>query len=79
MHWLPIICLLGIGGWQVAAHYEDFFTSDPAQRDAVRQCFKENHQFDPRDSTAREACLNNHILRLENVPLVRFTPSGQLN
>jgi hypothetical protein len=64
---MRLVLLAGIAGIMVvfaaggrpAAVWEtlqQIYPSDPAQRQALDQCFLEDHRFDRLDRTAREAC-----------------------
>lgn len=64
MRWFPIICYLGIGAWQVAAHYREILPSDPAKREALHLCFMANARFDPLDASARAACFKEYLVQL---------------
>jgi len=75
MKWFPIICYLGIGAWQVTAHWEAIRPRDPAEREALHLCFMANHQFDPLEPAARERCFREVIPASQNrVETARFAP-----
>ena len=60
MRWLPVLCYLGIAGWQVGANFDAIWPREPAIRAALQECFLENHRFDPLDGAARTTCLRSH-------------------
>ncbi len=77
MKWFPIVCYLGIAGWQVAAHLDEILPSDPAKREALHLCFLANHRFDPLDAAARDACFKGHQLQPDRRnPTTHLMPLG---
>jgi hypothetical protein len=81
MRWVPmIIGYLVLGGWMVATHFDQILPNDPAERDALHECFLENHRFDPLNSGARDECLRTHLFQLATGRAVtRSTQSGPLS
>ena len=76
MKWLPVLCYLGIAGWQVAVQHDGIFPGDPAKRHAFDMCFMESRQFDRLDAAARAACFKEHGVPLGTRDLM--TPPMQL-
>ena len=78
MKWLPVFCYLGVGAWEVGANSDLLFPSDPAKREALQECFMENHQFNPLDQGARARCFEAR-LRPSMPQMAQMPPQPQAN
>lgn len=58
----------------VKAFYQGIYPSDPAKREALDMCFRENHKFNRLDADERDGCYKRMLQ-----PLGEVTPSQQLN
>ena len=71
MRWLPVLCYLGIGIWQFVANYDLLFPSDPIKRQALQQCFAEDHRFNPLNQSSQEKCFEARTAAAVKTPIVQ--------
>ncbi|HML10320.1 MAG TPA: hypothetical protein VK432_05625 [Stellaceae bacterium] len=72
------LIVIGAGGYAalnpgvVNAFYHDVYPSDPAKREALEMCFRDNHNFNRLDWGERDACYKRMLQ-----PMGEVSPSDQ--
>jgi hypothetical protein len=70
------LLVVGVGAFAVMnpgivkAFYEDIYPSDPARRQALDMCFRDNHKFNRLDAGERAGCYKRMLLPLGEVSTV---------